>query len=111
MTEEEKVTIKAKKIECWLGIFFLIPPILGVFAFVLCLLGDNGHFAELYYLSSGWTEGDGMSAAPIYLALMALVGAYLIKGSLKYLFIKTKDKTKDTSTSEPTNYEERLYRG
>ena len=121
MTEEEKATIKAKKIECWLGIFFLIPPILGVFAFVLCLLGDNGHFAELYYLSSKWTAridysydgggGGGMSAAPIYLALMALVGAYLIKGGLKYLFIKTEDKTKDTSTSEPINNEERLYRG
>jgi hypothetical protein len=31
-----------------------------------------------------------MSAAPIYLALMAMVGAYLIKDSVKYFFMKSK---------------------
>lgn len=35
--------------------------------------GDNG--------------GGGMSAAPIYLGLMAMVGAYFIKNSARYIFI------------------------
>ena len=30
--------------------------------------------------------GGGMSAAPIYLGLMAIVGAYLIKNSARYIF-------------------------
>lgn len=44
-------------------------------------------------LSSDWTTnygydngGGGMSAAPIYLGLMAIVGAYLIKNSARYIF-------------------------
>lgn len=75
------------------------PPILGVIAFVLCLfdisLFDNHEkFAKMSGLSSSWTcdfDGDGgggMSAAPIYLGMMAIVGAYLIKDSIKYFFIK-----------------------
>ena len=38
----------------------------------------------------------GMSAAPIYLALMALAGAYLIKDSLKYLFMTSEEKKEVT---------------
>ena len=37
MSSQEKAIAKEKKLEFWLGIFFLIPPILGVIAFVLCL--------------------------------------------------------------------------
>ena len=41
-------------------------------------------------LSSAWTakydQGGGMSAAPIYLGLMALSGVYLIKDSFYSLF-------------------------
>lgn len=37
-------------------------------------------------LSSDWNGGGGMSAAPIYLGLMAIVGAYLIKNSARYIF-------------------------
>ena len=84
----EKSKIKAKKVECILGIFFLIPPILGVIAFVINLLGGDGDFAEMDNLSSSWTQVSrgGMSAAPIYLGLMALAGIWLVKGSTQYLF-------------------------
>ena len=92
MNNQEKAIMKEKKLEFWLGIFFLIPPILGVFAFVLCLFDIDSHFSRLSDLSGNWTNdfssngGGGMSAAPIYLGLMAIVGAYLIKNSARYIF-------------------------
>ena len=104
MKTEEKALITGKKIECWLGVFLLIPPILGVISFVLCLFDNDGDFARMRNLSSDWTTnyaydrggGGGMSAAPIYLALMALAGAYLIKDSLKYLFMTSEEKKEVT---------------
>lgn len=91
----EDSKIKAKKIECILGILFLIPPILGVIAFVLCLFRCEWNFAKLQNLSANWTNdfsydggGGGMSAAPIYLGLMALAGVWLVKDSIQYLFTK-----------------------
>lgn len=92
MNNQEKAIAKEKKLEFWLGIFFLIPPILGVIAFVLCLFDIGSHFSRLSDLSGSWTNdfssngGGGMSAAPIYLGLMAIVGAYLIKNSARYIF-------------------------
>ena len=89
---------KAKKIECVIGLLFLIPPILGVIAFVLCLLGCEWDYATLDNLSGEWTVrygysyesggGGGMSAAPVYLGLMALAGVWLVKDSIQYLFKK-----------------------
>ncbi len=38
--------------EFWLGVFFLIPPILGVIAFVLCLFDIDSHFSKLSILRS-----------------------------------------------------------
>ena len=107
MNNEEKALIKAKKIECWIGIFFLIPPFLGVIAFVFNLLGSDGDFVRMSNLSSSWTNdyaynaGGGMSAAPIYLAIMAMVGAYLIKDGLKFFFIK-EDKQESPATNNET---------
>ena len=94
MNNEEKALIKSKKLQCWIGFFFLIPPILGVIAFVLGFLGAAGDFPDMRNLSSKWTYGGegGMSAAPFYLAIMAFVGAYLIKDNLKYLFLGNEDK-------------------
>lgn len=92
MNNQEKAIAKEKKLEFWLGIFFLIPPILGVIAFVLCMFDIDSHFSRLSDLSGSWTNdfssngGGGMSAAPIYLGLMAIVGAYLIKNSARYIF-------------------------
>lgn len=90
----EESKIKGKKIECIIGVLFLIPPLFGVFAFVLCLFGCNWEFAEMDELSYEWTgdshgEGGGYtSAAPIYLGLMALAGVWLVKDSIQYLFKK-----------------------
>lgn len=91
----EKSKIKGKRIECIIGILFLIPPILGVFAFVLSLFDNDWDFVQLRNISSNWTYGfsynqggGGMSAAPIYLGLMALAGVWLIKDSIQYLFTK-----------------------
>lgn len=103
--EDRKIIIE-KKIECIIGILFLIPPILGVIAFILQLFNADTDFSELYNLSANWTVdydgngGGGMSAAPIYLAIMAFVGAYLIKDKLRY-FIKDKEESpKETNNEE-----------
>lgn len=88
----KQAIIKAKKIECVIGLFLLFPPILGVIAFVLQLFNADLDFSQMRDLSSNWTSdyssegGGGMSAAPIYLGLMALSGVYLIKDSIHYLF-------------------------
>lgn len=100
MNNQEKAIIKEKKLEFWLGVFFLIPPTLGVIAFVLCLFDIDSSFSMLTNLSSGWTTnygydsggGGGMSAAPIYLGLMAIVGAYLIKNNARYIFNEDSNK-------------------
>lgn len=105
MEQMEMATIKAKKIECLIGILFLIPPILGVVFFIFSVFGASCHsIAQLDELYDGWTAcwgysnngggGGGMSAAPIYLGIMALAGAYLIKDSIKYLFVKIEKKEK-----------------
>ena len=90
----DKATIKAKRVECLIGIFFLIPPVLGVLAFVLQLYGANTDFSQMDNLSYSWTrDGDGgMSAAPVYLGLMALAGAYLIKDSFYSFFHEEDDE-------------------
>lgn len=94
----DEAKIKAKKAECILGLFLLLPPVLGVFAFVLQLFGADTHFSRLYELSPDWTahvrEGGGMSAAPIYLGLMAIAGVYLIKDSFYALFVKNEQNEK-----------------
>ena len=91
--------IKAKRIECVIGLFLLLPPILGVIAFVLQIFEADTDFSMMRELSSAWTakydQGGGMSAAPIYLGLMALAGVYLIKNSFYSLFTAL-DNASDT---------------
>lgn len=60
------------------GIFFLIPSILGVFGFIYLLFREN------YACSLGILDNlrGGFSTTPVYLGLMALAGAYLIKNNL-----------------------------
>ena len=88
--------VKAKRIECFIGLFLLLPPILGVIAFVLQIFEADTDFSMMRELSSAWTakydQGGGMSAAPIYLGVMALAGVYLLKDSIHYLFVKIEDK-------------------
>ena len=54
-TDQTKETVLEKQIESILGICFFIPPILGVFAFIINLLGGDGGFARMSNLSSEWT--------------------------------------------------------
>ena len=71
-----------------IGVILLIPPIVSVLFFFLSNLGLDWKFVQMRNLSEEWTAvygydqgggGGGMSAAPIYLGLMAIAGAYLIK--------------------------------
>lgn len=91
--------------EAKIGILFLIPPIIGVLIFFLnfltdakigfesfpeswnCVYGyDSGYGSDCYETGAyGWAYGYGYAATPaipIYLGLMAIAGAYLIKGNL-----------------------------
>lgn len=85
--------IKGKVIEGIIGLILLLPPIIGVILFILGVSDiDDGEVVKLSHLSSNWSMGydvDGgggaMSATPIYLALMAMAGAYLIKDSIGYI--------------------------
>lgn len=87
----DKEILLEKKTLAMLGVFFLIPPILGILAFVLQLFDADWEFSKLYNLTSNWTSGDnGMSAAPIYMALMAFAGIWLIKDNLRYLLKRDK---------------------
>lgn len=58
------------------GVFLLIPPILSVVFFLLA----NTGIAKIKDFTYAWTTGDyGMIGPAIYLGLMAIAGAYLIK--------------------------------
>ena len=95
MNNEEKAIIKAKRVECILGFIFLIPAILGAVAFALSLCGTSGDFVNLRLLNFRWRVGvedaGCMPVAPIYMGILAFVGAYLVKDNIKYLFINIKD--------------------
>ncbi len=89
MEQNQKIK-SSPNIERIIGIILLIPPIIGVLLFILNLFSrDLGRIVKLQNLSAEWTgnysvDGGGyMSAAPIYLGLMAIAGAYLIKGTSK----------------------------
>jgi hypothetical protein len=96
--------------EAKIGILFLIPPIMGVIIFILNLMDaqigfdafpeswnciydsnygsgtDSGAWGGncAYGYAYGWAYGYAATPAiPLYLGLMAIAGAYLIKGNLK----------------------------
>lgn len=89
--ETTNQTKKNVKLERVLGSILLIPPVIGVLLFLLNLMDSNiGDIPEMKNLSQEWTgtygygnDGGGgyTSAAPIYLGLMAIAGAYLLKGT------------------------------
>jgi hypothetical protein len=86
MKEQSKEAVRLERI---IGIVLLLPPIFGVVLFFLNLLIYRvGSIPEMGNLSDNWTgnysDGGGyMSAAPIYLGLMAIAGALLLKGTDK----------------------------
>lgn len=82
---------RALNFEAKIGILFLIPPIIGVIYFILNLFNaDLGFevFPDSWNCIYDYRLGDSMAyaatpAIPIYLGLMAIAGAYLIKGNIK----------------------------
>lgn len=76
-----------------IGILFLIPPIIGVIIFMVELFDagfDLNYFPEAWNCISDSCRWEHSSygyaatpAIPLYLGLMAIAGAYLIKGNLK----------------------------
>lgn len=67
-----------------IGIIFLIPPILGAIFFTLQVFGINGNVISLNELSASWTgDNNAMSAAPIYLGLMAIAGTLIVHSAIK----------------------------
>lgn len=90
METQENQSKKKANLERIVGIIFIIPPILGAIFFILnVFISYVGDLPELDNLSSNWTgnysrDGGGFtSAAPIYLGLMAIAGAMLLKESKK----------------------------
>lgn len=93
MNKFEKAIAKEKKFEFVLCIFFLIPPILGLISFILCFVFDEfNKFSRMSNLRGDWTDGENCSSlAPIYLGLMAIAGAYMVKDSFRYFFLNNED--------------------
>lgn len=66
-----------------IGIIFLIPPILGAIFFMLNVFGIGG-VVSLKELSANWTgDNNAMSAAPIYLGIMAIAGTFIVHSAIK----------------------------
>ena len=75
------------------------------------LFGGDGSFARMSELDGQWDwhsvdaygdygagAGCSSSPAPIYLGLMALAGAYLIKNSFRYFFVSEPKKKEEKPT-------------
>ncbi len=88
--KQKKQAEEGVRLERIIGIILLIPPTIGVILFLINLISnDPGDIPELRNLSNNWTgdyDSDGggyTSSAPIYLGLMAIAGALLLKGTDK----------------------------
>lgn len=88
------------------GVIFLIPPFLGTIFFTLDVFDIGGRISSLHYLSTNWTgDSNSMSAAPIYLGLMAIAGALIIHSAIKN-FIETAKSDVDINTIREIDIEE-----
>ena len=103
MTKEEKAIATEKKIECIIGILLLLPPLLSIFCFTFNWfdwferIDGMEEFCSMYHLSGIW---DATSTS-LYLGLMAIAGAYLIKNNIRYFLLKNKkEEKKPTTTNE-----------
>lgn len=96
----DKAIKKEKTIEAILGLLFCLPAVIGVICFIvnLCTKGDT---CDLGNLRGQWDwhdggEGASASPTPVYFGLMAIAGAYMLKNSLRYLFLK-EEKPEETN--------------
>lgn len=87
----DKAVIKAKKVECIIGLFFLLPPVLGVFAFVFQLFGADTNFSELSELSAKGqlvlTNGWRYVSRSCLFGIIGYSWSYLVKMILSMLFL------------------------
>ncbi len=73
------------KYELWLGIFFIVPAILGVVSFILSLFDADTDFSDMSDLRGVWADGEYVSSpAPVFIGLMAIAGVMLIKDYLNH---------------------------
>lgn len=100
MTKKEKAIVIEKRIECILGIILLIIPIIAVFCFLLDwidITSSYNEFVTMRNLDGDWTyhsdQGVSTSPAPIFIGLIALAGAYLVKDSFRFIFLKDSDNS------------------
>ena len=92
-------------VQLLIGLIFLIPPILGAIFFICEVYGMDGNIISLNRLSGNWTGDSGaMSAAPIYLGLMALAGSFIIHSAVKN-FILSHFTDFKIKVREPNKYE------
>ena len=92
----DKANKKEKVCEAVIGFIFLLPAVIGVICFIvnLCTEGDS---CKLNSLSGIWDSyGEAAENTPVYFGLMAIAGAYMLKNSLRYLFLK-EEKTEETT--------------
>ena len=83
MKKDENIS-NASALSYLIGLFLLIPPIIGVLLFLVTLLFDSVSVLNDFDYGSFWSgsrgdDGGWSSPMPIYLGLMAIAGAYLIK--------------------------------
>lgn len=74
--------MKEKIFESILGMFFLIPAIVCVVCFMVNLCSE-GKMCDLRSLSGLW---DCYGFSFVFVGIMALVGAYMLKNSSRYVF-------------------------
>ena len=102
---KNRIVILAKdfwhlNLEAKIGFLFLIPPIIGAIIFILnlldagigfetfpeswnCIYDANHVYSSFGEDNYGWAYGYAATPAiPLYMGLMAIAGAYLLKGNL-----------------------------
>ncbi len=86
----DRIAVIISFIELIIGIIFLVPPVLGAIFFTLQVFGINNDVISLRYLSTNWTgDSNAMSAAPIYLGLMAIAGTFIVHSAIKNVISAT----------------------
>lgn len=91
--------MKEKILESILGLIFLIPAIISVYCFLVNLLSE-GKMCDLRSLSGLW---DYYGLSIIYVSIIALVGAYMLKNSSRYVFLWFSTKARENGTYRNEN--------
>ena len=107
---EDRRIIIEKRIEFIIGILLLIPSIFGFFRMFIIACVPFGLYYPykwtdtLSYLVSVVNGSDlivrMLQVFPVHIAIMSFVGAYLIKGKLRYFIPNKKESPKDTNNEE-----------